>query len=53
MKCVTKRSCHMSATCTSSGLSVITVEKYKKVNSLVGCQLMDWERVNAESRESR
>ena len=36
-----------------SGLSVITVEKYKQVNSLLGCQLMDWERVNAESRESR
>ena len=31
---------------------VLIVETYKKTNSLVGCQLLDWGRVNTESRES-
>ena len=31
---------------------VLTVEKYKKANSLVGCQLLDWGCVNTESGES-
>ena len=30
----------------------LTVEKFKKANSLVGCQLLDWGRVNTELRES-
>ena len=34
------------------GLS-INCPKHQKANSLVGCQLPDWGRVNTESRESR
>ena len=30
---------------------VLNVEKYKKANSLVGCQLLDWGRVKTESRD--
>ena len=30
----------------------LTVEKFKKANSLVGCQLLDWGHVNTELRES-